>query len=123
MEKEMKEEDIFCDLPMIHEDAVRQVHKLLPGEEQMFELAGLFKVFGDPTRVRILCALRHSELCVCDLTALLALSQSAVSHQLRILKAARLVMNRREGRVVYYSLLDEHVKEILQVGLVHLAEE
>lgn len=123
MESRIKEQDLFCDLPMIHEDVVRRVHGLLPPREEMFGLADLFKVFGDATRVRILCALRQSELCVCDLTALLDLSQSAISHQLRILKTARLVRNRRQGRVVYYSLLDEHVKEILQVGLEHLAEE
>lgn len=114
--------DLFCDLPMIHEEAVRRVFDLMPDEEGLTGLAELFKVFGDPTRIRILQALRHSELCVCDLSAILSMSQSAMSHQLRILKSARLVKNRREGRVVYYSLLDQHVEKILDVGGEHLAE-
>ena len=117
------DQDIFCDIPMIHEDAVRQVHESMPSEEKMGELADFFKVFGDPTRVRILSALHHSELCVCDLSALLGMSQSAVSHQLRVLKAARLVKNRREGKVIYYALMDHHVKEILDVGSQHLDEK
>lgn len=115
-------EDMFCDVPMIHEEVVRRVFKLLPGEDTTTGLAEIFKVFGDPTRVRILQALRHSELCVCDLSALLSMSQSAVSHQLRILRGARLVRNRREGRVIYYSLMDDHVKTILDVGSEHLSE-
>lgn len=117
------DQDLFCDLPMIHEEAVRRVFELLPREDRTAGLAELFKVFGDPTRVRILQALRHSELCVCDLSALLSMSQSAISHQLRILRGARLVRNRREGRVIYYSLMDDHVKTILDVGSEHLAEE
>jgi DNA-binding transcriptional ArsR family regulator len=115
-------EDMFCDVPMIHEEVVRRVFELLPGEDTTTGLAEIFKVFGDPTRVRILQALRHSELCVCDLSALLSMSQSAVSHQLRILRGARLVRNRREGRVIYYSLMDDHVKTILDVGNEHLSE-
>lgn len=115
--------DIFCDIPMIHEQAVRQVYESMPPEARLVELADFFKVFGDPTRVRILCALHHSELCVCDLSALLGMSQSAVSHQLRVLKAARLVKNRREGKVIYYALMDHHVKEILDVGSQHLDEK
>ncbi len=115
-------EDMFCDVPMIHEKVVRRVFELLPGEDTTTGLAEIFKVFGDPTRVRILQALRHSELCVCDLSALLSMSQSAVSHQLRILRGARLVRNRREGRVIYYSLMDDHVKTILDVGNEHLSE-
>lgn len=116
------DQDLFCDLPMIHEEAVRRVSGLMPDEDSLTGLAEFFKVFGDPTRIRILSALRHSELCVCDLSAILAMSQSAVSHQLRVLKSARLVKNRREGRVVYYSLLDQHLEKILDVGREHLTE-
>ena len=113
----------MCDVTMIHRDAVLSARKALPDEELLFELAEFFKVFGDTTRVRILYALHHTELCVCDLSALLSISQSAISHQLRLLKAARLVRNRREGKVVYYCLDDDHVKEILDVGVEHLQHQ
>ncbi len=115
--------DLFCDVSMIHEAAVRQVFDLMPEPAVISELSDLFKVFGDPTRVRILHALSISELCVCDLSAILSMSQSAVSHQLRVLKTARLVKNRRDGKVIYYSLLDEHVRSILKVGSEHIAED
>ena len=114
--------DTLCDVPMIHEDVVRDVQKRIADEEMLFDLAEFFKVFGDSTRIRILHVLSHAELCVCDISALLLMSQSAVSHQLRILKNARLVRNRRDGKVVYYSLDDEHVKDILNVGCEHLNE-
>jgi ArsR family transcriptional regulator len=115
--------DTLCDVPMIHEDVVRDVQKRIADEEMLFDLAEFFKVFGDSTRIRILHVLSHAELCVCDISALLLMSQSAVSHQLRILKNARLVRNRRDGKVVYYSLDDEHVKDILNVGCEHLNEK
>ncbi len=114
---------LVCDVPLIHEEAVRKVFARMPDPTRLAGLADLFRVFGDPTRVRILQALRHSELCVCDLSAILSMSQSAISHQLRILKSARLVKNRREGRVVYYSLQDDHVKKILDIGSEHLGEQ
>lgn len=123
MQRVPDEGDIFCDIPMIHEDAVRRVHESMPDEKRLAGLADFFKTLGDPGRARILFALHHSELCVCDLSALLSMSQSAVSHQLRVLKSARLVKNRREGKVVYYSLLDQHVKDILDLGLEHLDEK
>ncbi|HOE56875.1 MAG TPA: metalloregulator ArsR/SmtB family transcription factor, partial [Bacillota bacterium] len=82
----------------------------------------LFKVFGDTTRIKILCALFESEMCVCDIAALLNMNQSAISHQLRVLKQARLVKYRKEGKVVYYSLDDEHVKQVFEVGLMHVNE-
>ncbi|MCR6544280.1 metalloregulator ArsR/SmtB family transcription factor [Dehalobacterium formicoaceticum] len=92
----------------------------MPQEEILIDLAELFKIFGDSTRIKIICALFTSEMCVCDIAALLEMNQSAISHQLRILKQARLVKYRREGKVVYYSLDDEHVQRIFDCGLVHL---
>ncbi len=110
----------LCSVNVIHEDVVYQVRKEMPRDEILFDLAELFKVFGDTTRIKILFALFTAEMCVCDLTALLGLTQSAVSHQLRVLKQARLVKYRREGKMVYYSLDDEHVKQIFDQGLAHI---
>jgi len=118
-----RKDDSLCEFPMIHEEAVRKARKEMPDEEYLFELAEFFKVFGDSTRIRLLFALHDSELCVCDLSAILSMSQSAISHQLRVLKSARLVRSRRDGKVVYYSLDDEHVKDILDVGMEHLNEK
>lgn len=119
----MKFKDIEkCDIPVIHQDIIDSVKDKMPEEETLYDLAELFKVFGDSTRVRILWALGESEMCVCDIAALLNMTQSAISHQLRILKQARLVKNRREGKVVYYSLDDDHVKEIFNQGLEHIEE-
>ena len=119
----MKFKDIEkCDIPVIHQDIIDSVKDKMPAEETLYDLAELFKVFGDSTRVRILWALGESEMCVCDIAALLNMTQSAISHQLRILKQARLVKNRREGKVVYYSLDDDHVKEIFNQGLEHIEE-
>lgn len=112
-----------CDCTMIHEDVVEKVSKELPQEEILYELAEFYKVFGDSTRIRILSALEKSEMCVCDIANLLNMTQSAISHQLRVLKKARLVKNRRDGKVIYYSLDDDHVKEILDSGLSHILEE
>ena len=113
----------ICDCNVIHMDVVEKVKKQLPDEEPIYEVADLFKVFGDSTRARIICALSISELCVCDLSALLDMSQSAVSHQLRTLKSARIVKNRRSGKVVYYSLDDEHIKELFHVAFEHVMED
>ena len=96
--------------------------KNLPGEEILYELADLYKMFADSTRVRILCLLQAQELCVLDLAALLGISQSALSHQLRILKQSKLVKSRREGKIVFYALADEHVKTIFKQGLDHVRE-
>lgn len=112
-----------CEISVIHEDVVDSVKGKMPEEETLYDLAELFKVFGDSTRIKILWALDESEMCVCDIAALLNMTQSAISHQLRILKQARLVKNRREGKVVYYSLDDEHVKEIFDQGLSHIKEK
>lgn len=111
-----------CSLNIIHEDIINEVKKSIPEEEVLYDLAELFKVFGDSTRIKLICALFKSEMCVCDLAALLGMSQSAISHQLRVLKQSRLVKNRREGKVVYYSLDDEHVKDIFDKGLNHIME-
>ena len=95
----------------------------MPEEEILYDLAELFKVFGDSTRIKILWALDEDEMCVCDIAYLLNMTQSAISHQLRVLKQAHLVKSRREGKVVYYSLADDHVKLILDQGLIHTTED
>lgn len=120
MNKETKIESCNCNI--IHEDIVMDVKDKLPQEETLYDLAELFKVFGDSTRIKILCSLFESEMCVCDMAALLGMTQSAISHQLRVLKGARLVKYRREGKVVYYSLDDDHVKSIFYQGLNHITE-
>ena len=111
-----------CEENTVHQDAVARVRSLLPADETLYDLAELFKIFGDSTRVKILYALLESELCVCDIAKLMEVSQSAVSHQLRVLKASKLVKFRREGKTVYYSLADEHVIRILSQGMEHILE-
>ena len=111
-----------CEENLVHQDAVEQVRWLLPPDETLYDLAELFKIFGDSTRVKILYALLESELCVCDIAKLMEVSHSAVSHQLRVLKASKLVKFRREGKTVYYSLADEHVIRILSQGMEHILE-
>ena len=112
-----------CDCNVIHEDIVNQVRDKMPQEESFYDLAELFKVFGDSTRISILWALHEAEMCVCDIAVLLNMTQSAISHQLRVLKQANLVKNRKEGKVVYYSLVDDHVREIFDQGLIHINEK
>lgn len=111
-----------CNCTIIHEEIINKVKENIPQEETLYDLAELFKVFGDTTRIKIICALFQEEMCVCDMAALLGMTQSAISHQLRVLKQARLVKYRREGKVVYYSLDDEHVKAIFDQGLMHIKE-
>ena len=111
-----------CAQEFMHKDIVEKVMQDMPEEGLLYDLAEFFKVFGDSTRIRILSALSRNEMCVCDISALLSMTQSAISHQLRILKEARLVKYRREGKVVYYSLDDDHVKEIISTGLEHIKE-
>ena len=111
-----------CNGNIIHEDIVVRVKDKLPAEETLYDLAELFKVFGDTTRIKIICALFESEMCVCDIAQLLNMSQSAISHQLRVLKQAQLVKYRREGKTVFYSLADAHVNTILNQGLEHIEE-
>ncbi|MDR1898810.1 MAG: metalloregulator ArsR/SmtB family transcription factor [Treponema sp.] len=111
-----------CDCNVIHEDVIARVRQLMPEDELLLNLADMFKVFSDSTRVRILCALQHSEMCVCDIAALLGMTKSAISHQLRSLRQTRLVKHRKDGKVVYYSLDDEHVGSIFAQGLLHVNE-
>ncbi|MBQ5973736.1 MAG: helix-turn-helix transcriptional regulator [Oscillospiraceae bacterium] len=112
----------LCDCEVIHEEAVAEVREKLEAPKVYDDLAALLRLFGDGTRAKLLHALEQRELCVCDLAALLGVTKSAVSHQLKALKMADLVKNRREGQVVYYSLADDHVKAILDMGFEHLKE-
>ncbi len=111
-----------CDCEVIHECVVNDVRGRLQSTDDYVRLASLYKLFGDATRVRILHALEHSEMCVCDLAVLLGLTKSAVSHQLKVLRLANLVKFRKEAQIVYYSLSDDHVKQIIDMGLEHLSE-
>lgn len=120
----MKDEygDIFCDECVTHKEALDYINENIPDEESLYDLAELFKVFGDSTRIRILFMLFEAEICVCDIAEALNVSQSAVSHQLRILRQSRLVKSRREGKTVFYSLADEHVRTIIAQGMEHIEE-
>ena len=111
-----------CDVCEVHQDIVQAVRTQLPDEEQLYDLAELYKVFGDSTRIKILYVLFESEMCVCDIAQLLGMTQSAISHQLRSLKQAKLVKSRREGKTVFYSLADGHVSTILNQGMDHVQE-
>jgi len=111
-----------CACGQKHSEFVEQLRQEMPQDEMLYDIAELFKVFGDSTRVRILYALSARELCVCDLADAISMTQSAVSHQLRILKQARLVRFRREGKIVYYSLADAHVHTIFEQALEHIGE-
>lgn len=111
-----------CEVTCIHEEKVQKVLEVMPDEERIKELADFYKVFGDATRVKILYVLLESEMCVCDLAALLKMTQSAISHQLRVLKQMKLVKNRREGKTVYYSLADGHIQNIISQGMEHIME-
>ena len=118
----MENKSESCSCNVIHKEVVENVKNKLPKEETLYDLAELFTVFGDSTRIKIICSLFESEMCVCDLSVLLNISQSAISHQLRVLKSARLVKFRRAGKVIYYSLDDEHIKQIFDAGLHHITE-
>ena len=118
----MEENEITCSCEIIHEDVVTEVRNELSDKDEYIGLASLFKLFGDGTRVQILHALELHEMCVCDLAALLGITKSAVSHQLKALKLANLVKFRRDGQIVYYSLADDHVKTLLDIGFEHLHE-
>lgn len=118
----LKNEIESCEITKTHKDIIDKVKQLLPEEEKLYDLAELFKVFGDSTRIKIICVLFESEMCVCDISAILGMSQSAVSHQLRVLKQSKLVKYRKDGKIVYYSLDDEHVKAIFNKGLEHIEE-
>lgn len=111
-----------CDFICVHENVVNQVIKAMPQEQELLDLADFFKVFGDATRIKILYVLSQSEMCVCDIANLLKMGQSAISHQLRVLKQMRLVKFRREGKTVFYSLADSHIETILAQGMEHVNE-
>ncbi|PWJ51447.1 ArsR/SmtB family transcription factor [Faecalicatena contorta] len=111
-----------CDFMHVHEEIVKKVQDHMPEAGELRDLADFFKVFGDSTRIKILYVLWQSEMCVCDLAQALNMSQSAISHQLRVLKQMKLVTNRREGKTVFYSLADSHIKTIMNQGMEHIRE-
>ena len=117
-----KDEKMCCEKQEVHEDLLRIVNETMPEETELYDLAELFKVFGDSTRIRILFVLFEAEVCVCDLAAVLNMTQSAISHQLRILKQNKLVKSRREGKSIFYSLADEHVRTVIAQGREHIEE-
>ena len=120
---EMKNPQIeSCDFLCVHEETVKKVLAEMPPEETLYDLAELFKIFGDSTRIKILYALFEAELCVCDIAQLLSMTSTAVSHQLRILKGNKLVKSRRDGKNVFYSLADNHVTSIINQGMEHVRE-
>ena len=119
----MAEQSYTCDCDVIHEEVVNEVKTKMQSKENYVQLASLFKLFGDGTRLQILHALEQSEMCVCDLAVLLGVTKSAVSHQLKALRLANLVKFRREAQIVYYSLADDHVKGLIEMGFEHLREE
>ena len=120
--KRYSEDEDRCGCSVIHKDIVRNVRAQMPDDGVLLDIAEVFKVFCDSTRVRILCALMKSEMCVCDISALLKMTKSAVSHQLRILRQANLVKYRKDGKIVYYSVADEHVGLIFENGFAHVTE-
>ncbi len=111
-----------CDFMYVHEDVVALLKEQMPEDETLFDLAELFKIFGDSTRIKILYLLFESELCVCDIAQMLQMTQSAISHQLQVLKKSKLVKYRREGKTVFYSLADHHVRAIIDQGMEHICE-
>ncbi len=111
-----------CEMLCVHDGIIKKVNSQMPQEEMLYDLAEFYKVFGDTTRIKILYILSVSEMCVCDIANILNMSQSAISHQLRVLKANRLVKYRREGKIVFYSLSDSHIKSILNQGMEHIQE-
>lgn len=121
--KKLTDDNIeLCQEYFLHEDRLEDAREGSPTEEMVYDLAELFKVFGDVTRVKIIYAILESEMCVCDIASLLDMTQSAISHQLRVLKKARLVKFRKEGKTVFYSLDDQHIDKIFSFGLDHIKE-
>jgi len=118
-----RENDIeCCEYIHVHDETVNRVNESLPDEETLYDLADLFRIFADSTRIKILYVLFESEMCVCDLAQILGMTQSAISHQLRSLKQSKLVKYRREGKTVFYSLADGHVRSIIDQGMEHISE-
>ena len=114
--------DDICEINIIHQDKVDNLKNIMPDDELIYDLAEFFKVFADSTRMKIIYALMNEELCVCDIAAIVGTTQSAISHQLRILKQSKLVKYRKDGKIVYYSLDDEHIAEIVKKGREHIEE-
>ena len=123
MKKDIDKEVEICDCGEVHEHLLQIVNETIPEENELYDLAELFKVFGDSTRIRILFVLFEAEVCVCDLAKALNMTQSAISHQLRILKQNKLVKSRRDGKSIFYSLADEHVRTIIDQGREHIEED
>lgn len=119
----MEREELCCEAYEVHNEKLDLVSRNMPAETELYDLAELFKTFGDSTRIRILFVLFEAEVCVCDLAEALGMTQSAVSHQLKILKQSKLVKSRREGKSIFYSLADGHVRTIIDQGLEHIEEE
>jgi ArsR family transcriptional regulator len=117
-----KENQYSCDCDVIHEDVVRRVRAAMPKPGIFYDLANLYKMFSDNTRIKILWALSNSTMCVCDLAVLLGMTKSAISHQLKSLRLSNMVRYEKNGKVVYYSLTDEHIKDIFENGLEHIKE-
>ena len=117
-----EKENMCCDTVEVHEELLQIVNETMPEETELYDLAELIKVFGDSTRIRILFVLFEAEVCVCDLAQVLNMSQSAISHQLRILKQSKLVKSRRDGKSIFYSLADDHVRAIIAQGREHIEE-
>lgn len=111
-----------CEEHCVHGDVIAEVRAKLPDVEELYDLAEFFKVFGDTTRIRILYVLFEAEMCVCDIAEMLSMTPSAISHQLRLLKQSRLVKSRRDGKTIYYSLADDHVRSIIDMGREHIEE-
>lgn len=118
----MNEKDLTCEQTHVHDEICEQVSVDMPDENELYDVAELFKIFGDSTRIRILSALAQAEMCVCDIGTVLNMTKSAVSHQLRILRQAKLVKNRRNGKEIFYSLDDDHVLSIINLALQHIKE-
>ena len=118
----MENDAPHCEFMCVHADTVDRITSTMPDEDTLIDLSELFKVFGDSTRIKILTALSHGELCVCDLSKLVGMMSSAVSHQLKILRSAKLVSCRRDGKTVFYALADDHVTTIIRQGLEHVNE-
>lgn len=119
---EEMDENMCCEFMHIHEDVVEKVKSNMPCEEELFDLSELFKAFSDSTRIKILYVLSEAEMCVCDIAQILNMTTSAVSHQLKILKTAKLIKSRKEGKAVFYSLDDDHVSHIIKCGKDHIEE-
>ena len=122
MKKVKKDNSGICDVLCIHDGKVASARKAMKPDATLFKLAATFKVLGDPTRTKIISALLQEELCVCDLASLIGISQSAISHQLRVLRNMNLVKYRKDGRIAYYSLDDDHISSIFMAGMKHVEE-